>query len=335
MMDYSGRAVLVTGGAGFIGSHLVDALVAQKPASIHVVDNLFLGREENLQEAGRVFPLLRFHRLDASDGASLRRLIRDRNIDTVFNLATKALGYSFDDPADAFHVNTQIAGHLLEALRLKEIECLVHFSSSEVYGSAQLVPMPESHALVPHTPYAAGKAAADLMIRSYQESFGVKVLTLRPFNNYGPRQNQGLYAGVIPITMNRLLRGEPPVIQGTGEQTRDFIFVGDTARLAVDLARRDALRGQTLNLGSGVEVGIRALVLRICAIAGYGGPISSATARAGDVHRHCADVRALHSVAGKVDLRSLDLGLEETWEWYRGLARSKDGGPEAGRGTVR
>lgn len=323
MMEYSGRGILVTGGAGFIGSHLVDALAAQQPRSLHVVDNLFLGKRENLQDAGRAYPALRFHLMDATEGGALRRLIREQNIDTVFNLATKALGYSFDDPADAFHVNTQIAGHLLEALRLKEVECLVHFSSSEVYGSAQIVPMPESHALAPHTPYAAGKAAADLMIRSYEESFGLKVLTLRPFNNYGPRQNQGLYAGVIPITMGRLLRGEPPVIQGTGDQTRDFIFVRDTARLAVDLARRDELRGRTFNLGSGAEISIRDLVGRMGRIAGHSGPVSSAPARAGDVQRHCGDARALHSVAGTLDLTPIDRGLAETWAWYRDLAKAK------------
>jgi UDP-glucose 4-epimerase len=322
MMEYSGRGILVTGGAGFIGSHLVDALAAQKPGSLHVVDNLFLGKRENLEDAGRVFPALHFHLMDATEGGVLRRLIREQNIDTVFNLATKALGYSFEDPADAFHVNTQIAGHLLEALRLKEIECLVHFSSSEVYGSAQVVPMPESHALAPHTPYAAGKAAADLLIRSYEKSFGLKVLTLRPFNNYGPRQNQGLYAGVIPITMGRLLRGEPPVIQGTGDQTRDFIFVRDTARFAVDLAKRDELRGRTFNLGSGAEISIRDLVGRMGRIAGYTGPVSSAPARAGDVQRHCGDARALQSVAGTLDLTPIDRGLAETWAWYRDLAKA-------------
>jgi len=323
-MEYRGRVVLVTGGAGFIGSHLVDALVAEGPRAIHVVDNLFLGREENLRPAFKAFPSLQFHRMDATDGAALRRLIREQRVDTVFNLATKALGYSFDDPADAFHVNTQIAGHLLEALRRKEIECLLHFSSSEVYGSALTVPMPESHALGAHTPYAAGKAGADLMIHSYQETFGLRVLTVRPFNNYGPRQNQGLYAGVIPITMSRLLRGEAPLITGTGEQTRDFVFVRDTARLAVDLAKRDDLRGRTFNLGTGVEVAIRALVLRICDIAGYRGPLSSAPARAGDVLRHCADISALRSVVGTVDLQPLDRGLEETWAWYR---------EQAGRGA--
>jgi UDP-glucose 4-epimerase len=316
-MDYQGRAILVTGGAGFIGSHLVDTLVDRKPRAIHVADNLFLGKEENLLDARGRFPSLQFHKMDATDGAALRRLIRDERVDTAFNLATKALGYSFDDPGDAFHVNTVIAGHLLEALRLKELEVLVQFSSSEAYGSARVVPMAESHPLEPHTPYAAGKAAADLLVRSYEETFGLRVLTLRPFNNYGPRQNQGLYAGVIPITMSRILRGEAPMVQGSGRQTRDFVFVRDTARLAVELAARDELRGRTLNLCTGVEVPIGELIERICVIAGYAGPIHPAPARPGDVQRHCGDAAALRAVAGPLTLEPLDRGLRETWEWYR------------------
>lgn len=316
-MDLSKINILVTGGAGFIGSHLVDALAGENPRSIHVVDNLFLGREENLQEARAKFPALSFHKMDATDGEALRQRIRNGRIDVVFNLATKALGYSFEDPLDAFHVNVQIAGHLLEALRLKEIGYLIHFSSSEAYGSGLEATIPESHPLLPHTPYAAGKAAADLMVRSYQKTFGLDVLTLRPFNNYGPRQNRGLYAGIIPITMDRILRGEPPVIQGTGEQTRDFIYVRDTIRLTIDLCRREDLKGSVLNVGTGVETSILDLVRRICRIAGCSRNIRYEPARPADVLRHCADISALKAAAGAPRLHSLDEGLEETWEWYR------------------
>jgi len=317
MIQYSGKQVLVTGGAGFIGSHLVDALVGEQPAGICVVDNLFLGREENLEDARGSFPELAFHRLDATDGPALRALIRRHRIEIVFNLATKALGHSFADPLDAFHVNVVIAGHLLEALRSGEIAGLVHFSSSEAYGTALRTPMDESHPLRPNTAYAAGKAAADLMIRAYQESFGIRVLTLRPFNNFGPRQNEGVYAGVVPLTMNRILRGEPPVISGSGAQTRDFTFVRDTALLAVELGKHDELHGAVVNLGSGREVAIRDLVEKICRISRYTGEVRTAPPRPGDVLRHCADVSVLRQVLGEVSLSSLEQGLAETWEWYR------------------
>lgn len=317
MIDFSKQRVMVTGGAGFIGSHLVDKLAEEQPKSLHVVDNLFLGNEINLDKARQLYPGLGFHNFDATDGSRMRNLISQERIDVVFNLATKALGYSLVDPRDAFHVNTEIAGHLLESLRHKEIQHLVHFSSSEAYGTALRVPMDETHPMLAHTPYAAGKAAADLLIRSYQETFGLRVLTLRPFNNYGPRQNEGSYAGVIPITVRRLQNGLPPIINGDGLQTRDFIYVGDTVRLALSLARRDDLRGQTINLGTGKETQIRKIVESLCHIAGYRGEIEMAPLRLGDVQRHCADISLLRSLIGDPSLRSLDEALTETFEWYR------------------
>jgi UDP-glucose 4-epimerase len=317
MIRYSGKRILITGGAGFIGSHLVDALVPEQPASIHVVDNLFLGREENLEDARRKFPELGFHRLDATNGPGLRELLRQHRIEMVFNLATKALGHSFADPLDAFHVNVLIVGHLLEALRAGEIIHLVHFSSSEAYGTALQDHMAESHPLWPNTTYAAGKASADLMIQAYQQSFGTRVLILRPFNNYGPRQNAGVYAGIIPVTVTRILRGVPPVIFGDGTQTRDFIFVRDTARLAVELGKRDELGGSVINLGSGREVAIRDLINSICRISHYAGEVLTAPPRPGDVLRHCADVSVLRRILGDVPLRSMEEGLAETWQWYR------------------
>jgi UDP-glucose 4-epimerase len=316
-MDLARSRILITGGAGFIGSHLADALVDESPNEIHVVDNLFLGSEENLAQAKCRFRPLFFHKLDATNQKVFPALLTRLRPDVVFNLATKALGHSFEDPQDAFHVNVLITGHLLEALRLGEIGRLIHFSSSEVYGTAQTIPMPETHPMMPHTPYAAGKASADLMIRAYQETFGIRLLTLRPFNNYGPRQNTGLYAGVVPITMKRILKGDPPIIFGTGNQTRDFIFVQDTARIAVELSKLDGLYSETVNIGTGVETSIEDLIRRICRVSGYEGSIEHGPARPGDVSRHCADGKKFAKTGVSLRLHTLDEGLRTTWEWYR------------------
>lgn len=315
-MNFSNKRILVVGGAGFIGSHLVDNIARYQPKTLGVVDNLFLGKEENLAKARRLYPKLRFYKLDATDGDVLRHLIRQEKIGLVFNLATKALPYSFDNPVDTFHVNVQIVSHLMESLRLGEIQHLVHFSSSEAYGSALEVPMLEDHPLRPNTHYAAGKASADLLIRSYEESFGLKVLILRPFNNYGPRQNEGLYAGVIPATIKRLLSKKAPVIHGDGLQTRDFMFVGDTVRLVCQLAAREKLFGRVINLGTGQETAIKEIIDHLCRIAGYSGRVKKAPPRAGDVRRHCADNSLLRSIVGKLSLTPLKKGLVKTWQWY-------------------
>lgn len=316
MISYKNQKILVTGGAGFIGGHLLDCLAKEHPQSLHVVDNLFLGREENLISARLIYPSLKFHKFDATNNKLLINLICKEKITLVFNLATKALGYSFDNPSDAFHVNVQIIGHLLEALRLKKIKHLIHFSSSEVYGTAITVPMNEKHPLQPHTTYAAGKAAADLMVYSYQKSFGLRVLTLRPFNNYGPRQNEGLYAGVIPQTIWRLLKNELPFIQGSGLQTRDFIYVSDTARIAVALAKNENLYGQVINIGTGQEIAIKDIITKLCKIMKYKGKIRNISSRPGDVKRHYADITNLKLIMKDFKLKSLDEGLNETCEWY-------------------
>lgn len=315
-MNFAKQRILVVGGAGFIGSHLVDNIARYQPKTLAVVDNLFLGKEENLTKARRLYPKLHFYKFDATDGEILSHLVKQEKIGMVFNLATKALPYSFDNPTDAFHVNVQIVSHLLESLRLGEIEHLIHFSSSEAYGSALEVPMPEDHPLRPNTHYAAGKASADLLIRSYQESFGLKVLILRPFNNYGPRQNEGLYAGVIPATIKRLLSKKAPVIHGDGLQTRDFMYVGDTVRLACQLAAREKLFGRVINLGTGQETSVKEIIEHLCRIAEYRGRIKKAPPRAGDVKRHCADNNLLKSLVDKLSLTPLKKGLVKTWQWY-------------------
>jgi UDP-glucose 4-epimerase len=316
MIKLRNQRILVVGGAGFIGSHLVDKLATIKPESIHVIDNLFLGKKENLEETKSNYSNFHFHQFDATDGGRLRRLIRKERISVVFNLATKALEYSFNDPLDAFNVNVLIIGHLLESYRSGEIKYLIHFSSSEAYGTATSFPMSENHPLKPQTTYAAGKAAADLLINSYQESFGLRVLVIRPFNNYGPRQNEGLYAGVVPITIKRIHSGLPPVIQGDGKQTRDFIFVGDTVSLTLSLAIKEQSYGHVFNLGTGRETSIYEIVKDICKVSGYKGAIEYKPVRPGDVRRHGADTGLLKKSLGKFSLQTLKEGLAKTWEWY-------------------
>lgn len=318
MHDLSGARIMVTGGAGFIGSHVVDAVLEADAEAVVVVDTFFLGRDDNLRPArARHGDALTVYREDAGDLGALTAVCRAERPDIVFNLATKALLYSFFHPVGAFDVNVSIAAALAELMRHKVLTKLVHVSSSEVYGTAQQTSMSEDHPLLAETSYAAGKAAADLLLMSYVNMYDLDVVTVRPFNNYGPRQNDGAFAAIVPLTIKRLLERLAPVIEGDGQQTRDFVYVEDTVAAILALATIKEASGRTLNVGSGRETPIREIVDTLCDIAGYTGELLDAPARRADVRRHCADVRRAEELLGPVSRTELRDGLERTYSWHR------------------
>lgn len=312
--ELSGQTVLVTGGAGFIGSHLVDRLLADGAAHVAVIDNLFLGSEENLLDA-QATGKLSFYKDDAEFVTSLDYIFNRHPIDTVFNCATKALNYSFLNPANAFGTNVTVVLNLLELQRRGAFKSLCHFSTSEVYGSAVYEPMDEKHPRSPTTTYAAGKAAADLAVESYVHMFGLDGFIVRPFNNYGPRQNhRGLLAGVIPLTAWRILTGGAPEMHGDGQQSRDFIHVRDTVDAVVKLFRV-LPAGESVNISTDNQITIGELITRIAAMLGYSGEIVRKPARQADVLCHNASnqkVRALIDYS----LTDFETGLRETLDWY-------------------
>lgn len=311
---FAGKSILVTGGAGFIGSHLVDRLLAEGAAHVVVIDNLFVGSEENLVEAlasGKVT----FYRDDAELNTSLEYIFANHAIDVVVNCATKALNYSFLNPANAFDTNVKVVLNLLELQRRGLFKTLCHFSTSEVYGSAVYEPMDEAHPRNPTTTYAAGKAAADLAVESYVRMFGLDAYIVRPFNNYGPRQNhKGMLAGVIPITAVRLLTGGTPEIHGEGTQSRDFIYVHDTVDAVVKL-HAELPSGETVNISTDNQISINELIPRICAHYGYSGEILRKPARHSDVLSHNASNEKVKGLI-QYSLTPFDKGLADTLAWY-------------------
>lgn len=317
-MKLANKNLMVTGGAGFIGSHLVDRLIQEHPSKLVVVDSFFLGNEQNLAAARQAYPDLKLFRMDASNHAAMRQLARAEEIEVVFNLAVVPLPTSLQFPTWTIEVNIGIVTTFAELARQGDIQTLVHCSSSEAYGSARYTPMDENHPLTPCTPYAASKAACDHIVLSYRETYGIDAVIVRPFNNFGPRQNPGSYAGVIPIVIRRVLSKTPIEVFDDGEQTRDFLFVRDTAEAMVRLYEQEASRGRVINVASGRETSVNSLVAALTAVMDAPEhPVFHSAARPGDVRRHCGDVSLLRQLTG-FEARSISPEtLAETVDWYR------------------
>lgn len=319
-----GKNVLITGGAGFIGSHLCEEIGKNKPKNLIVVDNLFLGKEDNLKEAKSIYPKLKFYKGSVTDYGQIKKYITENNVDVVFNLAVIPLPASLIRPKFAVRENIHGALNLCELARKKYFKTFIHCSTSEVYGTAQYAPMDEQHPYVPSTPYAASKAAADQLCLSYAKVFGIDLAIARPFNNYGPRQNAGRYAGIIPIVINKILDKKTITIYSDGRQSRDYIFVKDTARAIIKIYESKNTRNRIINIASGREISVNNLVRSIIDIMAIKGvKIKYAISRPGDVRRHCGD----NSLARKLfDFKlgvKFEYGLKKTVSWY--IAKKGEG----------
>lgn len=296
---------------------MVDRIVEEDPTEIVVVDNLFLGRLENLSDARAHFPNVEVVQIDAGDLSAMQDLVSARGIETVFDLAVIPLPTSLTFPAWTVMSNVKIATSISEILRRGLAENLVHFSSSEAYGTARYVPMDEGHPHDPLTPYAASKSASDSVIHSYVETFGINAITLRPFNIIGPRQNIGSYAGIVPIVISRVLSGQPIEIHGDGHQTRDLTFVRDMANFVIKVNDASPKPGTIVNIATGWETSINSLVEQILRVFGKPDyPIRYSNERPGDVRRHCGDVEVLKSLVGDSPPPVSDDALAETVESY-------------------
>lgn len=312
--EIKGSGILVTGGAGFIGSHLVDRLLVDGAREVIVIDNMFVGCEENLEDALQKGAII--YKDDAEIFTSLEYIFERHSIDIVFNAATKALNYSFVNPAGAFDTNVRVIINLLELQRKNKFKTLCHFSTSEVYGTAVYEPMDEQHPINPTTTYAAGKAAADIALQSYVRMFNLDAFIVRPFNNYGPRQNyKGYLAGVIPITALKILNAIPPEIHGSGKQTRDFIYVHDTVDAIIKLYNC-MTAGESVNVSTDGQIAIKDVISQINNVFGYDGEILYKERRKSDVECHIASNAKIKAM---IDYRltSFAEGLHETLAWYQ------------------
>jgi UDP-glucose 4-epimerase len=317
-----GKRVLVTGGAGFVGSHLVDLLALSN--DVTVLDDFSVGTQSNLSSSPQVTVLT----ADVRDRASVEAAVKQA--DVIFHLAVVCLRVSIPDPMASHLVNDLGTLNLLLAARDSSVQRFVYISSSEVYGSAMRVPMDEGHPLNPATPYAAAKLAGEAYTFSFHRTYGLPATVVRPFNVYGPREHaDGPSGEVIPRFVARAMAGKPLVVFGDGLQTRDFTWVGDTVQGILMAAECDELVGDRVNIARGHEVSVLEVARLVQEAVGTRSPIQHQAERPGDVRRHLAGVERARSrlgFAASVDIRE---GLARYVDWVRSVPRPTNSGLEA------
>ena len=295
--------VLVTGGAGFIGSHLIRVLV-RAGHQVRVLDNLSTGFIENIAD---VLNAIEFVRGDVRDYGVVESVVR--GVDAVVHLAALIdVAESVEKPDLYFDVN--VRGTYNVAKASKNVSTFVFSSSSAVYGEPIRVPIPEDHPLMPKSPYAASKVSGEAFVQAFANQYGFRPMILRLFNVYGPKQSRA-YAGVIIEFIRRVSRGEPPVIFGDGEQTRDFIHVSDVVEAITLSLRNERVRG-VFNIGSGEGVTINRLANLILKLMGREDlkPIY-APPRPGDIRHSIADTtRAKKELKYEPKIK-LETGIKE------------------------
>jgi UDP-glucose 4-epimerase len=291
---------LVTGGAGFIGSHVVDALVARGD-EVTVLDDLSTGRH------AFVNPAAHFVEQDVREPF-------DTEAELVFHLAAQAdVATSVERPAFDATVNVVGTVNVLEAARAAGASVVFSSTGGAIYGDVD-APADEHAALRPVSPYGTAKLAAEAYVDAWRRIHGLRAVSLRFANVYGPRQSSSLEGGVIAIFLERLAAGEETVIYGDGEQTRDFVHVADVVRALLVASERD---GGVLNIGTGAETSISRLHELCRSVVGKGGPPRYAAARSGDARRSVLDVsRAAAELGWRPELE-LEPGLRATWEATR------------------
>jgi dTDP-glucose 4,6-dehydratase len=314
-MNWSDKKVLVTGAGGFIGSHLTERLVelgAKTRAFVRYSSSGSWGWLDQSPRKNDVEVMLG----DIRDPDTVAYALD--GVDIVFHLAALiTIPYSYQAPLSYVRTNVEGTLNVLQGARRAGSECLVHTSTSEVYGTARTVPIDEDHPLQGQSPYSASKIGADKVAQSFHLSFGLPVVTVRPFNTYGPRQSA---RAVIPTIITQALNGSE-IRLGNLEPTRDLNFVADTVSGFIKAAETPKAIGETINLGTGREISIRDLAALILKLMNRDIPIALEDARMrpenSEVDRLCADSRKGQSILGWTPQYSLEEGLATTIEWIR------------------
>ncbi|HYL39327.1 MAG TPA: SDR family oxidoreductase [Bryobacteraceae bacterium] len=308
------KKYVVTGGAGFIGSCLVRALLAQGDGTVRVIDNLLTGSEKNLEQVG---PQIQFDRSDIRDYDAVAAAVR--GADVVFHLAAiPSVPRSIDSPELSHQVNMDGTFNVLRACVEGKARRVIYAASSSAYGDTAALPKVESMAPRPRSPYAVQKLAGEYYASVFHSCFGLETVSLRFFNVYGERQDPSSpYSGVISVFMRALIERRSPTIFGDGEQTRDWTYVEDVAALCLRAAAAEGVAGKMYNAGNGGRYSLNHVWELLQRIEGVSLPPIYAAPRKGDVRDSQADRTAVDRDLRYQPHYTLEEGLRRTLAWYR------------------
>lgn len=302
--------VLITGGAGFIGSHILAQLQGRRDMDVVVFDNLSSGSKEHVP-AG-----MELVEGDVCDEAAVDALFTDHHFDAVVHLAAQTMvPFSVDHPVEDCQINLEGVLHVLEACRTHGTEHILFSSSAAVYGDNLNIPLKETERLVPTSPYGVTKMTTEHYLRVYHELYGMDATVFRFANVYGERQGEKGEGGVVSIFCKLLSQHQGITVFGDGNQTRDFVYAGDIAQAII---RALPLKGyHTMNVSTGQETSLNDLIRSFEKAVGYTVPVQYTAPRTGDILRSVLSNEALKRDLGFVPEMDLEEGIRRTYDWYR------------------
>ena len=303
---------LVTGGAGFIGSHLAEELI-RRGERVRVVDSLITGKRDNLAH----LPQVEFLEGDLADPAVAHRAVA--GVDYVLHQAAiPSVPRSVQDPITSNRANIDAALNVLVAARDARVKRLVYAGSSSAYGNTPTLPKVETMAPAPLSPYALQKLVAEQYCQMFTQLYGLETVTTRYFNVFGPRQDpSSAYSGVISLFISALCEGRAPRIYGDGEQTRDFTYVGNVVDGVLRACHAEAVSGEVINVATGGRISLNQLFQVVRTLTGAKVEPTYDEPRAGDVKDSQADISKAHRLLGYTPIVSFEEGLNRTVAWYR------------------
>lgn len=304
--------ILVTGGAGFIGSHTVDALIKAGAGDVAILDNLSAGKRD------QVNPKARLHQVDLRDASAVREVVARERPEAIYHLAAQMdVRRSVADPAFDAQVNIVGFLNLIEAAREHGLKRVVFSSTGgAIYGEQDTFPADEEHPRRPVSPYGIAKLSTEAYLFFYRVEYGIDYLALRYGNVYGPRQDPHGEAGVVAIFSGRILEGKPCTIYGDGSQTRDYVFVGDVVRANV-AALSAKVSGIAINIGTGIETSVNDLYSNLASIADFPTAAEHGPARPGEQKRSVISPARAERELGWRPVTALRDGLAETFKYFK------------------